>query len=135
MRFLLILFVFINQVSAWEIIHEKDSVFIQDENLKEKEEIIAHPEIKKMETKKLSEDITLITYLENLGGTTSPSESYNCAAFSKKLKKLLFKDLACKTILSFEGGRKEIDEAVFKIEGEHLNYSFLELKRKFDLPK
>jgi hypothetical protein len=135
MRTIFALLFILSDARAWEIVSQDESTFLQDPQLKSKEEIVSHPTIKKVETKNLSEDITLITYLENQGGTTSSSESYNCAAYSKKLKKFLFKDLACKSLIVHSDGKKEAEEATFKIEGSTLSYTFDELKKKFDLSK
>lgn len=125
----------ISEARAWEIVSHDEAMFLQDPLVKSKEEIVSHPTIKKVDTKDLSGDVILITYLENQGGTTSSSESYNCAAFSKKLKKFVFKDLACRSIITHSDGKKETEEATFKIEGNTLSYSFDELKKKFDLSK
>jgi hypothetical protein len=135
MRSLIAYILFLTHAHAWDIVTEKESTFLKDKNLSEKEEILAHPSIKKIHTQKLTSDITLIIYLENLGGTKNAAESYYCAAFSNDLKKLIFKDIYCKSVLYHENGKKEVEEASFRIEGRTLIYTFSELSKKFDLSK
>jgi hypothetical protein len=134
-KILFVLLCLTSRSYAWEISSKDGSNFLLDEDSKIKEEIISHPTARKLETREINKDIILLTYLENLGGTKNSSESYNCAAYSKKGKKLLFKDLACRSIIIQKNGEKEIEEATFKVEEDNLLYVFDELKQKFDLPK
>jgi hypothetical protein len=135
MKSLLILLILFENSYAWEIVGGENSTFVEDKQYQVKEEIISHPTIRKLETKELGNNIILLTYLENLGGTKTPSETYNCAAFSKNSKKAIFKDLACRSILNQRDGKQEVEEASFKIEGGKIFYTFDEIKKAFDIPK
>jgi hypothetical protein len=124
-----------NNSYAWEITSSEGTNFLRDDKLQVREEILSHPTNRSLEIKELDKDIIILTYLENQGGTKTPSETYNCAAYAKRSKKILFKDLACRDVLATQDGKKETEEASFKIKGRKIFYTFDDIKKTFDLPK
>ena len=129
-----ILFLFMmNSAHAWVIVSDQNKAYLRDSRLSIKEEIFADSKRKELTVKDLTSDLILITYLESIGGTTQLTSTYNCALYSKKLKKLVFKDNLCKTVSTKVKGKQEIIKADIKIEREKVTYSFEQLTESYPL--
>ena len=133
MKTLVCVLLLISMAHAWEIKYEEGESFLQDDALKKPVKIIAHPEKKEISTKELSEDAVLITYLENIGGTTSLEKIYNCAVYSKKSKKILFKNRTCKVLRATDKGTEVVREAQIEVKDAKVHYVFEELKSSYSL--
>ncbi len=133
MKALIILLFMMNSAHAWVIVSDQSKAYLRDSRLGIKEEIFADKKRKELTIKDLNSDLTLISYLESIGGTTEITSTYNCALYSKKLKKLIFKDNLCKTVSTKVKGKEEVSKADIKIGRAKVTYSFEELSESYPL--
>lgn len=133
MKAVIFFFFMMSSAQAWVIVSDQNKAFLRDTRLGIKEEVFADSKRKDLTVKDLSSDLLLISYLESIGGTTEITSTYNCALYSKKLKKLIFKDNLCKTVSTKVSGKKKLSSANIKIGREKITYSFEELTESYPI--
>ncbi|MFP5385724.1 MAG: hypothetical protein ACLGHN_06565 [Bacteriovoracia bacterium] len=133
MKFLTLFFLLASVAHAWEIQHEKNQTFLHDKALKKPVKIIAHPEKTEISAREISDGVTLITYLESIGGTTSLNKIYNCAVYSRKSGKVVFKNKVCKVLRAADKGTEVEREAHIEVKDGKVHYVFEELKDSYSL--
>jgi hypothetical protein len=130
----LIIFLIINiSAHAWEIESQRDEAYLKDAKTQVSEKVIADLQHKESFTKELNSEVTVIYYLESIAGTTSTNKTFNCAGYSKKMKKFIFKDKVCLVKELDEGKEKTTSEAKFTADADKIHYVFEELKQTFPL--
>lgn len=138
MKYIFLFFYCVNVAFAWEMQENNGQVYLRDTryNMNEKISALSGDTKKEMIIKELNKELTLITYLANVGGTKEVSYTYNCSLYSKKLKKLIFKDNICKTISknikkNATDVSSEVTEASFVIHSNEIIYKYEELVEKY----
>lgn len=133
MKALICLLFMVNSANAWVIVSDQNKAYLRDSRLGIKEEIFADSKRKELTVKDLTSDLLLISYLESIGGTTELTSTYNCALYSKKLKKLVFKDNLCRTVSIKTKGKEVVTKADIKIGRDKVTYTFEELTESYPL--
>ena len=118
---------------AWDIVKEKDDMFLVDKKMAVKEKVFAIADKTPVEVTSLSKDILMLRYLETKAGTKYFAQTFNCAIYNLATKKMITVDQLCKTITTSVGGKAVEANASFKVTADGVMYSFEELDEKFPL--
>lgn len=93
----------------------------------------AYAAVKPDYTVMLGEGYSVTYSLEGQAGTKDTTEVWRCRITDEKSKKVLAKDLLCKTETVKADGEKDLSEARFKLKDKLISYEFEELKKNIPL--
>lgn len=127
-------FLFITNVSAWEMVKKNDHFYLEDKTLKVSEKVSTdgvHPGV---EVKSIAPGLDVIYYTQSVAGTKYPVHTWNCALYSKDQKKFIFTDELCRTKTT-EKGKDVTETATIEVRGQSVFFQFEELEESFKLSK